>query len=136
MRSRRRGRRIEADDLWTLYALQGGVSRRNYEKREIGNYGQGTANMIQMFQDLGGDRIARPKMCVLSGSTLVLFDGRYRMVEKNGSRIIAFNRRNDLRKPPDSRCVRHLEHYFPGTLISMRFMLDRGHLSEISRRAS
>jgi hypothetical protein len=126
------------ENLWTLYALQEGVSRHNTRPDKIGDRGQGTADMIRFFQHLGKSRAAQsePRMCVVSGRTHILFDGRFEMrlqVARSGERrrIIAFNKRNDLQLPPDPACVRNLEAYFPGTLISLRFYLDHEHLSGI-----
>ena len=126
--------RWREDDLWTLYALQGKVSRQNTDRHIIGDRGQGTAEMIQAFHDLSGSRISKPKMCLLSGHTHILFDDRYRMERPaaQSARVIAFNASNSLAKPPDSRYVRHMTRRFPGTLVSLRFILDEEHLSDIS----
>jgi hypothetical protein len=119
-------------DLWTLYALQDGVSRYHHEDS---SRGVGTADMIEEFQQLGKteNHGASPKMCVLSGSTHVLFDGSYFMQDvdtDNGEhrRVIAFNESNDLRLRPDPKAVQSLKASFPGTLISLRFFLDPEYL--------
>lgn len=127
-------RRIwEEDDLWTLYALQGKVSRRNRGTTSVGDNGQGTVKMIQMFQDLGGRRRGNPKMCVVSGNTHILFDGTYPMrAEEGRPPRVAFNSANDLAERPDPKYVRHLERSFPGTVISLRFDLDKEHLNELT----
>lgn len=120
-----------------MYALQGGVSRKNAGKDHVGDYGQGTADLIEFFQELGQTAGAEavPKMCVLSGHTIVQFDGRYCMQRVENElgvwRIIAFNKENSLDLPPDPESVRHLPSYFPGTLISMRFYLDPEYLHAI-----
>lgn len=132
-----RAKRWEADDLWTLYAIQGGVSRKNDGRDEVGDHGQGTADLIEFFQKLGRAQGRKPNMCVLSGSTHLLFDGQYQMERKETEegqwRIIAFNDSNDLGKPPSEKHVRHLSRSFPGTLISMRFYLDPEHLNDIRK---
>ena len=128
-------RRWREDDLWTLYALQGKVSRQNKDRYTIGDRGQGTAEIIQAFHDLSGTRVSKPKMCLLSGRTHILFDDRYHMTRPSAEsgRVIAFNAPNSLAEPPDSRYVRHLANRFPGTLVSLRFNLDEEHLSDISK---
>lgn len=126
------------ENLWTLYALQEGVSRLNIAPT-AGDRGRGTADMIEFFQRLGQSESAGspPQMCVLSGSTHILFDGKYRMrSERTASgeerRVIAFNGENDLTQRPDDRYVRNLRGFFPGTAVSMRFYLDSDHLEAIS----
>jgi hypothetical protein len=128
------------DDLWTLYALQGGVSRFNQGRDDLGgDRGTGTVQMIEFFQNLGSSAVAGqpPKMCIVSGRTHILFDGTYKMKRQktvNGElgEIIAFNRQNDLRKPPDPKYVRHLRSPFPGTLISLRFYIDPQNLERLA----
>ena len=132
-----RRRRWTQDDLWTLYALQEGVSRLNVEEGALGNRGLGTIAMIEMFQALGQvlQGADRPMMCVLSGNTHILFDGTFRLAPKPSGdgeerRIIAFNDTNDLGRPPDGGYVRHLKRRFPGTLISLRFYIDPEYLEK------
>lgn len=126
------------ENLWTLYALQEGVSRHNDHPSRIGDRGRGTVDMITFFQKLGQSAAAHavPKMCVISGSTHVLFDGRYEMqpqlTKANETRhIIAFNAANDLSQPPDPLSLTHLSRNFPGTLISLRFYLDKKNLAAL-----
>lgn len=138
--ARHRGRKLfvrgpvkwQPEDLWTLYALQKKVSRRNTGADKVGDYGQGTARLIREFQELSGHRIGDPRMVFLSGATHILFDGTYKL-ERTGESAgtIAFNEANSLAERPDPRYVRHLTRRFPGTLISLRFFLDREHLDEL-----
>ena len=131
------GNRFEEDQLWTLYALQQGVSRfRGDGDDEGGDRGQGTTEMIRFFQELGQtkDSTINPKMCIVSGDTHIKFDGEYRMEEVSstwGNReIIAFNENNSLEKPPDPGKVRKISSYFPGTVISLKFYVDHNYLNE------
>ncbi|HXC61840.1 MAG TPA: hypothetical protein VNV63_04120, partial [Nitrospiria bacterium] len=119
----------QEETLWTLYALQEGVSRFADTPEGI-DRGNGTVRMIQFFTELAGEQ---PKMVVVSGQTHILFDGTYVLRDRlmsGGERrkIIAFNAENDLEKPPDERFVRHLPLKFPGTLVSLRFILHRDRL--------
>lgn len=76
------------DDLWTLYALQEGVSRYNKGVDDIGTRGVGTADVIDFFQQLGKSQAAgsEPKMCIGADSQghllgqLVFFPGNARKV--------------------------------------------------------
>lgn len=125
------------DSLWTLYALQQGISARNREKRgqPVLDNGQGTVQLISFFQDLGrrDDGRAEPRMTIVSGSTQILFDGRYSLLHKRNAsgqlqKIITFNKEESLEYPPDRRSVRAMNADFAGTVISMRFFLDKAHL--------
>lgn len=126
------------DALWTLYALQEGVSRYNIEADRLGYRGFGTVDMIRFFQHLGqssGSK-SQPQMCVVSGNTHILFDNKYTMqlittATGERRRIIAFNRKNSLEDPPEKGYVNSLARSFPGTLISLRFYFDRAHLEAV-----
>lgn len=120
------------DDLWTLYALQEGVSR--FHVGEHGpegptqDRGQGLSDLISFFQALAASGPARePRMCIVSGSTQILFSSRYKMREVGEGldvrRVIAFNAENSLEIPPDSSSVRSLKRFLPGTLVSLRLIL-------------
>ena len=125
-------KRWTEDDLWTLFAIQRGVSRQNDELDEVGHYGQGTADLIVAFHALAGNRVP-PRMCLVSGNTHILFDGTYRVTRNAiGRDRIAFNEANSLAYPPDPNYVRHLDRTFPGTLVSLRFALDKEHLDDLS----
>ena len=125
----RRGWRRE--DLFTLIALQGNVSSKNYS--ETDTRGNGTVDLIEFFQGMQAECAVgangtpgNARMVIVSGSTYVLFDGKYQMrANAEGNRIIAFNGANDLRERPDSTYVRQLEGVcFPGTVICLKFALS------------
>lgn len=127
------GPRWTVENLWTLYALQEGVSRYNSGADSLGYRGYGTVDMIEFFQRLGQSPQSQPRMCIVSGRTHISFDNRYTMqpqITWSGEtrRIIAFNKDNDLGKPPEAGYVKQLGNFFPGTLISLRFYLDKRHL--------
>jgi hypothetical protein len=121
-------RGVDQDLLRTIFALQEHVSRLRGEKQP--DRGQGSVEMIAFFYDLGtpkGGDVPR-RMCVISGSTFILFDGTYRLTSGKEGREIAFNKENDLLRPPDSRYVRKLNRRFPGTVITMEFPLHKQYL--------
>ncbi len=119
----------QEESLWTLYALQEGVSRFT-NRTEGTDRGNGTVKMIEFFSELAS---GHPKMALVSGKTHILFDGRYEIspVRVGGEtrKVIAFNKENDLRLPPDPACVRTLTSHFPGALVSLRFQLRRSDLA-------
>jgi len=131
------------ENLWTLYALQEGVSWRNDQTDLLGHHGLGTIKMIETFQHLGQTSRTgvQPLMCIASGRTHILFDSRFRLQSQDSERgeqrrVIAFNKANDLRLPPDPGSVRRLRRPFPGTLISLRFYLDPVYLIQVARGGS
>ncbi|TYC62567.1 hypothetical protein FMN52_02085 [Marinobacter sp. BW6] len=114
------------DSLITLFSLQGRISSKN--KPSDDTRGHGTVSLIEFFQSISRDSVSEhrqnAKMCILSGSEHIRFDGTYRLKEDQGPPIIAFNKDNDLRKEPDSNYVRSLRDvFFPGSLIAIQFIL-------------
>lgn len=94
------------EDLLTLIALQSSVSSLN--QSIASTRGQGTADLIEFFQKMHDERKLdagkTAHMYIVSGSTKVLIDGRYRIHRDDSNRrTIAFNEGNDLRKPPTLR---------------------------------
>lgn len=116
------------EDLLTLAALQGDVSSKNANSDDT--RGNGTVEMIEFFdrisRELGAEGDASPEMAILSGSSYIRFDGKYSLTDDDsGRKIIAFNSQNDLNFPPDAQYVSNLAPlYFPGTIISIRFILS------------
>jgi len=121
--------------LVTLYALQEGVSSRLHERASRGN---GTVQMIKAFSELAG---TDQKMCILSGSAYILFDGNYslsqqRMSNTESREVISFNEEKTLEVPPDDKYVFALPRRFGGTVVSLRFRLRRGIQNELIKKRS
>jgi len=121
-------------DLLTLVALQSTVSCKNSSIDTT--RGNGTADLIEFFQGMHDERasiMGQPtRMFIISGDTRILFDGTYR-IEKNseGTRLIAFNRTNDLKLPPDPSYVLPLKKArLPGTMIGVQFPIQPRSLQE------
>lgn len=126
-----------AESLWTVYALQGGVSRY-HDEVAMGHRGTGTVRMMQFFLELGQSPSAprRPMMTIVSGGTQISFDGTYPMsdVQLPGGQtrpVVAFNSTNDLSRAPDPQYVRRIKGFFPGTIVSLNFYLDQRHLDAL-----
>ena len=119
------------EDLLTVVALQQHVSSK---PKPGASRGQGTVFFIEFFQEMYEQCVARSdrkaQMTVVSGSTYVLFDGTYRLAEREEGKgkVIAFNEENDLMLPPSSAHVRGMNGtHFPGTIISVRFPFSVGY---------
>ncbi len=120
--------KFEEETLWTLYALQEGVTSiapEEYRKR-----GNGSIQFIDSFFNIKEDNVADKysRMCIQSGNAMILFDGEYNIQkkEKNGEmfRVMTFNDSGDIEVKPDSKYVKFVENYFPGTIISARILFN------------
>lgn len=132
----------DREALWTLYALQDGVSRVKTDEEDGLDRGNGTIDLISAFQAIGGNANGGvPEMSIISGNSYIYFNAdpisKLRPMDVNGTKRyqVAFNETNDLQKPPDSKFVKKLKNYFPGTAITMRFFLDRKHIERLKNNA-
>lgn len=123
--------------LWTLYALQEGVTStdpKEYKKR-----GNGSIRFIESFFDIKGKKDKKDqfsKMYIISGNTCIEFDGTYEIMEKNDQsenkksdfKVMTFNKSGNLEEKPDSKYVKKIGAYFPGTLIEAEILFDQDDL--------
>lgn len=132
-RSLFRSGEFEEETLWTLYALQQGVTSVPDMQR-----GSGTIQFIRSFFNIKGspevDNVSR--MVLLSGRTEILFDGTYGVQEKidgnNKFNVMTFNDTGNIEDRPDQRYVRTTDNYFPGTIISAKILLNEDDVKEIN----
>ena len=116
---------FEEETLWTLYALQEGVTSK--EKRR----GNGSIQYIENFFKLKGDlsKDEESRMVIVSGNTRILFDGEYQITEKEieGNKrrfkMVTFNKSGEINDEPDKNYVTFTPHFFPGTMISARILI-------------
>lgn len=129
-------KKFEEETLWTLYALQEGVtsiSREKYPSR-----GNGSIRFIESFFNIKGsqnnDSISR--MIIASGKSRIVFDGSYGVekMDDNGEvyRVMTFNKSGSLDNKPDDKFVYNCEHYFPGTMISVKLLLNDDDIKQIN----
>lgn len=124
------GKEWREQELLTLVAMQQHVSsKRQHESDTRGN---GTVELVEFFQrmqaECNGNADTSVRMVIASGSSMLLFDGSYKMQpDAEGRSVLAFNDKNDLMEKPDGKYVRKLAGVsFPGTLISLRFQMPAG----------
>ncbi|EJK2105644.1 hypothetical protein [Vibrio cholerae] len=122
-------------NLLTVSALQGNTSSK---KDEDPTRGQGTVNLIETFEKIylsyvglrGCRTNSVAQMNLISGSTVVKFDGTYHSCTEVNSKgeesvTIAFNKESSLELPPDSSFVYSMEGvFFPGLMINIRIPLQ------------
>ena len=132
-RSLFRSGEFEEETLWTLYALQQGVTSVPDMQR-----GSGTIQFIRSFFNIKGspdvDNVSR--MMILSGKTEILFDGTYGVQEKiegnNKFNVMTFNESGNIEDRPDQRFVKTTDTYFPGTIIVAKILLNEDDVKEIN----
>lgn len=121
-----RGRSAEV--LKVVVALQDGVSRFS-QKTGRSKGGVGMMDVVQFANDLGTTLNSdhQPVVAVVSGSSCILFKEPYSKGKKNadGLREQWFNNENDLDLPPESSHVIDTGIQFPGTVVSVRFSIDK-----------
>lgn len=120
--------KFEEETLWTLYALQEGVtsvSQEKYLKR-----GNGSIRFIESFFNIKGndnmDNIS--KMYIVSGKTQIIFDGKYGTHEISNAdgryKVMTFNDEGNIESMPDQKYVYCTDSYFPGTIINAKIWLN------------
>ncbi|MFS2637387.1 hypothetical protein AAH119_23655 [Bacteroides thetaiotaomicron] len=125
-------KKFEEETLWTLYALQEGVTSvptNKYIKR-----GNGSIRFIESFFNIKGsqdvDNISR--LVIQSGCSNITFDGKYNIVEKQigeeSFKIMTFNNSGNIEDKPDNKYVQCVDNYFPGTFISAQILLNEDDL--------
>ncbi|MBX7204109.1 MAG: hypothetical protein K1X81_01670 [Bacteroidia bacterium] len=117
---------FEEQTLWTLYALQEGVTSKSDWKR-----GNGSIRFIESFFNMKGsnekDNISH--LTLVSGNTRIKFDGTYGIKEviKGQSikpfKMMTFNEKGDIEAKPDAKYVTFADNYFPGTLIAAKICI-------------
>lgn len=123
---------FEEETLWTLYALQEGVTSK--EKKR----GNGSIQFIENFFKLKGDLFKDnvSKMVIQSGNTRIMFDGSYKIIpkeiegQKRKYKVITFNNSGEIHDEPDKKFVTFATHSFPGTLISARILIKFDNTNE------
>lgn len=120
---------FDEETLWTLYALQQGITSVSIDSYKRGN---GSIQFIESFFNLKGtndnaDDISR--MAIISGNTNIIFDGKYNIHKtekgKDTFKVMTFNNSNNIENKPDSKYVKSVDNYFPGTLISARILINK-----------
>lgn len=128
--------KFEEETLWTLYALQDGVTRIADWDR-----GNGAIRFIEAFFKLKGtdDNDNISKMNIISGHTRIIFDGKYNIVTKPRGKenklykMMTFNDTGNIEDKPDSTYVKYEKNYFPGTLISAKIRIDLENTEELRK---
>ena len=120
--------KFEEESLWTLYALQEGVTSIPTDSYKRGN---GSIRFIESFFNIKGtqeeDNVSN--MTIVSGNTKIIFDGTYSITDGISSdgtthKMMTFNDSGSIEDMPDNRYVMYTNNYFPGTMISVELLLN------------
>lgn len=118
------------EGLWTLYALQDGVTRLSGGSDPRG--GKGLMDLIDFFLKLGGGYDDESTaMAIVSGQTSIHISGSQTLTQTHGFRRLALNVENDLHKPPKAEYIKSLKCHFPGTIVTIRVRLDARNLERL-----
>lgn len=119
------------ENIFTLLALQEGISRLKYEDQSRGT---GTMKFIGSFMELGDfediDKGFIPFLKIYSGNTLLICSNKYKPYIQNDSYLLSLNTENDLNCEPDKNNLLTLDSKFPGTMISVKIYLNEKHLNK------
>lgn len=120
--------KFDEETLWTLYALQDGVTSKKTKR------GSGTITIIESFFKMKGndDHDSLSNMMLVSGSACINFDGTYKIQKKedeNGEpmSVMTFNKSGSIEDKPDNTYVYSNDSFFPGTLLSVTLKFDISH---------
>jgi len=123
------------EEMFTLYSLQEGISRLNYENEDRGT---GTMKILKSFINLGDyvqeDKKIEPSLLVYSGDVFLKCDHKLRPQMIEGIDVMALNEENDLNLPPESSHLKKLQNSFPGTFLVVKLYINRNHLEKKVRR--
>ena len=129
-------KKFEEENLWTLYALQEGVSSVSPEEYKRGN---GSIRFIESFFNIkeSQDVDDISYMTILSGKTRIYFNGKYNIATKRNEsgetfKVMTFNESGSINEKPDSDYVSQTKEYFPGTMISAKILLNDDDLVQIN----
>jgi hypothetical protein len=127
--------KFEEESLWTLYALQEGITSVSQDSYKRGN---GSIRFIDSFFNIKGSQQtdALSRMSIVSGKTRIIFNGKYCITDKTNSngetfKVMTFNDSGNIEDKPDTDCVICSENYFPGTMISAKLLLNDDDVTQI-----
>lgn len=128
--------KFETDTLKTVCALQDKVSRVHPQKGNATLNGVGLMTSIMtVFSPLFVSNLPQyePSFTLLSGRSWISATLPYiKDSGEYGKRQLAFNGDNDLNLPPDAECVKTLSRAFPGTIVSLRFVIGADKLKKLN----
>ncbi len=131
MKSQYRSFNFTKENIFTLTALQDGVSRLKYVEKSRGT---GTMKFINSFFSFGDyedpQKGFSPQLTIFSGNTILICDNKYKPFERDKIWMLSLNEEKDVTKPPERTHLLHTSDYFPGTMLSVRLFLNKSHITK------
>lgn len=125
-------RSFHEESLWTLYALQEGITSVSTTRYKRGN---GSIRFIDSFFNLKGDSNLEDKiskLSIISGNTSIIFDGKYKIqdkiIGKDLFKVMTFNESGNIEDKPDRKYVKFRKDFFPGTIITAKILITEDDL--------
>lgn len=119
------------ENIFTLTALQDGVSRLKYIEQSRGT---GTMKFINSFFSFGDyedqNKGYSPELTILSGNTILICDNTYKPFCKEKVWMLSLNKEQDISIPPDKSHLINVKNFFPGTKLSVRLYLNKNHITQ------
>jgi hypothetical protein len=128
-RCRRQGCTLSDATLWTLCAIQDGITSVPEADRQ-GRGGYGMQEMLDLVSLLGHSEKPghSPAVTIISGNTCIRLREPHvsgkRMNGDHSPRVLWCNATNSAEMPPLNDFVFDLPYRIPGSIISMHFILD------------
>ncbi len=114
--------------LASVFSLQDGISRVS-QSGSSPTGGTGMMDIVEFANAVGvphGEGL-NARVAIVSGHSYIRFSGPYSRgwANDSGRRLQWFNPGNDVEEPPSSKHVMDLPCAFPGTLVTLRFVIDQ-----------
>jgi hypothetical protein len=120
--------------IWTVMALQEGISSKRTLDEEGITRGQGLMDVLEFIKEASSTD--NPKLAIISGHSYILVDYEYPLTKeeigpsKEIRRQISFNKDQGLHYPQDGQKVKFLAEPFPGTIITARFKMAAAYVKD------
>ena len=118
---------LSKETLSTVFALQDGISCVD-QSGERPTGGTGMMDIAEFANGVGEPHGGEfdTRVAIVSGRSYIRFSEPYNEgVSDEGRRLQWFNAENDAEKPPSHEHVLDMPSAFPGTLVTLRFVIDR-----------
>jgi hypothetical protein len=127
---KKNGMAFDEEQLFMFIMIQDQISRLKFEKESRGT---GTMKFINSFLELGDfedtSKGYNPQLSIYSGKSLIVCDNTCKPIKsEDGAYSLALNAKNDLTLPPEKKYLKKLRITFPGTLLSVKIYLNKGHM--------
>lgn len=125
--------RFHEEPLWSIMALQDGISSKRTSTGIGRTHGHGIMDVLSFIGNVRSEQ-SGAKVCIISGHSAIMVDYTYPIItkevgeNKEKRRMLIFNKEQNLKLPPDVNKVFSVTDKFPGTIFAGRFKIDKKYL--------